>query len=259
MNITDATNYDDAKEALMQYFSPVETFVELRTKFYQRSQGPDETLEHFAMELRVLFFKAYKSMGPDELEDMAKQQFIFCVQNNSIRERLIVHRSKNIKDAIEYGRLLEVANRTARRAASLNVKGVFAAVATLTAPRQTNQTNNRGGYAFCQGENYQSRNVADSMRSQTAASYSNGYVAPNKPPPRYPITCYTCVKLEHNSIECRSKPPISIQSRNFVKGHWPTKRPDNTSNSKPKLQQSNMNVQSDKDDSELSDGGIVLT
>ena len=67
---------------------------------------------------------------------MAKQQFILGVRNNIIRERLIVNRPKNMKDAIEYGRLLEVANRTARGVASSNVKGVFAAFSTSTAPRQ---------------------------------------------------------------------------------------------------------------------------
>ena len=43
---------------------------------YQRYQYNEETLERFAMKLRILCSKAYKSMGPDELEDMAKQQFI---------------------------------------------------------------------------------------------------------------------------------------------------------------------------------------
>ena len=210
LNISDATNYDDATEALMQYFSSVEIPEELHTKFHQRYQGPDATLDHFSMELRVLCSKAYKSMGPDELEDMAKQQFIHGVWNNIIRERFIVHRPKNMKDAIEYGRLLEVANRTAREAASPNVKEVFAAFPTLTAPRQTNQTNNRGGYAFSQRENHQSCGAPGGMQTQTAASYSSGYVAPNGPPPHKPITCYTVGKLGHKSIECRSKPPIPI-------------------------------------------------
>ena len=178
-NITDATNYDDAKEALMQYVSPVETPEELRTKFYQRYQGPDETLEHFAIKLRVLCSLAYKFMGPDKLEDMANQQFIFGVRNNIIRERLIINCSKNKKDAIENGRLLEVANCTAREAASPNVKRVFAAFPSSTAPRQTNKTNNRGGYAFGQRENYQFCGASGNMRTQTAASYSSGYVAPN--------------------------------------------------------------------------------
>ena len=61
-------------------------------------------------------------MGPYELEDMAEQHFILGVRNNVMRERLIVHRSKNLKVAIEYGPLLEVANRTARCAASPNVR-----------------------------------------------------------------------------------------------------------------------------------------
>ena len=97
------------------------------------------------------------------------------------------------------------------------------------------------------------------MQTQTAASYSSGYVAPNGQPSCKPITCYTCGTLGQKLIECRSKPPILIQSNNFVKGQWPTKRPDNTSNSKPKLPQSNMIVQSDEDDSESSDDGMVLT
>ena len=97
------------------------------------------------------------------------------------------------------------------------------------------------------------------MRTQTAASYSSGNVPPNGLPPRKPITCYTCGKLGHKSIECRSKPPIPMQSGNIVKRQWPTKRPENTSNSKPKFPQSNMVVQSDEDDSESSDDKMVLT
>ena len=86
LNITDTTNYDDATAALMQYFSTVKTLEELRKKFHQRYQFNDETFEHFAMELRVLCSKAYKSMGPEELEDMAKQQFILGVRSNVMRE-----------------------------------------------------------------------------------------------------------------------------------------------------------------------------
>ena len=58
-------------------------------------------------------------MGPEELKDMAKQQFNLAVWNNVMGERLIVHRPKNLKEAIEYGRLIEVANWTARGAAAL--------------------------------------------------------------------------------------------------------------------------------------------
>jgi len=90
LKITDATDYEEARDSLMQYFSPVETPEELRTNFHQRFQLPDETLEHFAMELRVLCSKAYKTMHADELEDMAKQQFILGVRSNLMKERLIV-------------------------------------------------------------------------------------------------------------------------------------------------------------------------
>ena len=36
-------------------------------------------------------------MGPDELEDMANQQFILGVRNNVMREKLIVYRPKNLR------------------------------------------------------------------------------------------------------------------------------------------------------------------
>ena len=106
----------------MQYFSPVETHEELRNKFHQRYQYNEETLDHFPMELRVLFSKAYKYMGPEKLEDMAKQQFILGVRNNEMRERLSVHRFKNLKEAIGYGHHLEIVNRAARGAASPNMR-----------------------------------------------------------------------------------------------------------------------------------------
>ena len=85
---------------------------------------------------------------------MAKQQFILGVLNNVMRERRIVHRPKNLKETIEYGRLLEVANRTAPGAASPNVKGVFAAFPTPNATKMTNQSSNRAYNAFKQQANY---------------------------------------------------------------------------------------------------------
>ena len=70
LGLTDATDYDEAKKALMQYFSLVETPEELRTKFPQWFQSSDGSLEHYAMELRVLSSKAYSTMDKDVLEEM---------------------------------------------------------------------------------------------------------------------------------------------------------------------------------------------
>ena len=242
----------------MQYFSPVETPEELRTKFHQRYQGPDETLEHFAMELRVLCSKAYKTMGSEELEDMAKQQFILGVRNNLIRERLIVHRPKNLKEAIEYGRLLEVANRTARGVSNPNVKGVFTAFNVAINPRGAQQKNNRGGYPIGAQTNYFSPNADGAIRQGGPASYSSGYMTPNGPPFRKLITCYTCGKPGHKAYECRSKPQSTVPQSSFVKGQWPPKRSDNGSDTKPKMPQNNMIVQSDEEESDASDDGMVL-
>ena len=114
LNLTEATNNEEAKNALVQYFSPVDTPEELRTMFHQRYQCENETLEHFAMELRVLCSEAYTRMNPEELDEMANQQFILGIRNNIVREQLIVHPPTKLKDAIEFARLLEVANTTAR-------------------------------------------------------------------------------------------------------------------------------------------------
>ena len=111
LGLTDASDNDAAKQALMQYFSPVETPEELRTKFHQRFQISDESLEHYAMDLRVLSSKAYPTMDDDVLEKMAKQQFILGVRNSITQERLIVKRLEKLKDAIEFAKLSEVAGK----------------------------------------------------------------------------------------------------------------------------------------------------
>ena len=71
LGLTDASDYDEAKQAFMQYFSPVETLEEFRTKFYQRFQSSDKSLEQYAIELKVLNTKAYPTMDKDVLEKMA--------------------------------------------------------------------------------------------------------------------------------------------------------------------------------------------
>ena len=114
LGLTDASDYDIAKQALMQCFSPVETPEELRTKFHQRFQSPDESLEHYAMELRVFISKAYPTINEDVLVEMAKQQFILGVRNSITCERLIVKRPEKLKDAIVFASLSEVAERPAR-------------------------------------------------------------------------------------------------------------------------------------------------
>ncbi|MCP6768930.1 hypothetical protein NL529_29205, partial [Klebsiella pneumoniae] len=59
-------------------------------------------------------------------------------RNAVIRERLIVQRPANLKEAIEYGRLLEVANRTARGATYSNSKNVFAVGASSAEGSRSN-------------------------------------------------------------------------------------------------------------------------
>ena len=128
LGLTDANDYDEAKKALMQYFSLVETPEELRTKFHQRFQSSDESLEHYAMELRVRSSKAYPTINKDVLEEMVKQQFILGIRNSITRERLIVKRPEKLKDAIQFARLFEVAGKTSRGNPPPSNKNVFVAM-----------------------------------------------------------------------------------------------------------------------------------
>ena len=100
LGLTDTSDYDVAKQALMQYFSPLKTPKKLRTKFPQRFQSFDESLENVAMELRVLSLKTYPTINENNLKEMAKQQWILGVRKSCTSERLIVKGPENLKDAI---------------------------------------------------------------------------------------------------------------------------------------------------------------
>ena len=96
LGLTDATGYDEAKTALMQCSPQVETLKELRTKIHRRFQSSDDSLEHYAMELRVLSSKAYPTIDRNVLEKMAKLQFILKIRNSITREKLIVNRPEKL-------------------------------------------------------------------------------------------------------------------------------------------------------------------
>ena len=112
--LSDNSGYEIAKTVLMQYFSPIKTPEELRTIFHQCFQNVDETLEHYAMTIRVLASKAYPKLYDNFVEEMAKHQFILGVRNPITRERLIVKRPEKLKEAIKFTRLSEVAGFTAK-------------------------------------------------------------------------------------------------------------------------------------------------
>ena len=92
---------------------------------------------------------------------------------------LIVQRRKNLKKAIEYGRLLEVVNLTARGAASPNVKSVFSSFPTNNATHITNQNSNRPNNSFPLQANYKFRRSSSEIQTPTVASYNSEYVTTN--------------------------------------------------------------------------------
>ena len=229
----------------------------MRTKFHQRYQGPDETLEHFAMELKVLCSKAYKTMNADELEEMAKQQFILGVRNNVAREKLIIHRPVTLRDAIEYGRLLEVAGRTVRVPVNNNVRSVFAAVPTGDNTRYNNTPTNQFGNQFNQRFDNAMRVSSDWPRfAQSPNPNGNQREQPNANAPRKPIICFTCGKPGHKANVCRSGPPSSSVPANAVKPNPNSQKWNGYNKMNPV--QNHMIIESDEDSSDSQGDGIVL-
>ena len=82
-----------------------------------------------------------------------------------------------MKKATKHGRVLEFGDRTARGAASPNVKTVFAALPTPNEIRMINQKNNRVNNAFNQQANFKLRCALCKIQASTVASYTSGYVA----------------------------------------------------------------------------------
>lgn len=57
--LKDYTPYDNERDTLMQNIPSIETAEELRTSFEKRFKNNEQTLDHFDMELSVLFSTAY--------------------------------------------------------------------------------------------------------------------------------------------------------------------------------------------------------
>ena len=195
LNLDDNTRYEDAKAELMQYFSPVETPEELRAKFHQRYQNSDESLEHFAMEIRVLCSKAYPDMRENDLDNMAKQQFALGVRNAITRERLIVKRPERLKDAIEYARLSEVAGRTAKLSAPSNQKNIVASVQG-TNGRGSNDRKGLGAQNFQANQRYNNFQNKQVYNWRPGNSNTQG---------RDQRICYSCGKPGHIAKNCYSR------------------------------------------------------
>ena len=210
IGLTDANNYDVAIQALMQYFSTVETPEELRTKFHQRFQFPKKSLKHYAMELRVLSLKAYPTMDEDVLEEMAKTQFILGVKFFINRERLIVKRPEKFKDAIEFARLSEEPGKTASGNPPPFNRNVFVAMPFRNSDnsRTHNNFKSSGSKNFSRNNFYDQTNVNEIFKNYNACcSYGSGQ--PQAPPQQQ--TCCKCGQLGHLANVCRSMPANMVE------------------------------------------------
>ena len=109
-------------------------------------------------------------MDEDVLEEMAKQQFILGVTNSITRDRLIVKRQGNLKNAIEFARLSELAEQTTRGYSPPANKNVFVAMPFPSSNNSRTSTNfeSAGSRNFSCNTLYYQINVHENFKNYNA-------------------------------------------------------------------------------------------
>ena len=108
------TEYKEAVNKLKDHYALTETPEELREKFTQKIQDPNETLEDFARDIRVLESRAFKGVETSILETLMIKLYVEGLRNSNTRERLIVKRPATVTEAVHFARLSEMVTRVAR-------------------------------------------------------------------------------------------------------------------------------------------------
>ena len=201
--------YDEACRRLVEHFSPVETPEELRGQFQLRRQEPEESIERYSRELRVLAAKAFPNAEEEMLQTLMVTQFVNGIRDPDTRARLILRRCKDLHEAVSAARLSEVANRTVR---SSKPTAVFAVGDARRYPSYRQQNPRPQWQQF---NNQSQRQFGPIGQRFGPPQYFNqnqrpyGGWPPSSSFPRaaqtFPFkgTCFNCQKVGHRARECR--------------------------------------------------------
>lgn len=211
LGIKEATPYNEAKKLLKDYFAVTETPEELREKLNLRVQQPNESIEAFARDLRLIGHKAYPGEDSPLLENILINIFQNGLRDPKSRELVLLHRATNLTEAAQYARFSETAVRVAQgrpspaQTSSVNAvsfqRGRGSKFRSRGAPqRGSNFCNTRGAYGPYHNVRFQqdARTVptfsATRGRGGTFRGGRGGNIA----------RCYNCNRQGHIAKDCRA-------------------------------------------------------
>ena len=101
LGLLESTQYDAVIGALTQRYNPIGNELEWQQRPQTCTQKPEETLDDFAVELRLLAEKAYPKWSSDKQQEMARNRFI---QSPSIQLLLMKEQPDTLDGALMLAR-----------------------------------------------------------------------------------------------------------------------------------------------------------
>lgn len=215
------------KKQFNDYFSPQSNIIFARFKLYKEMQG-DRTIDEFLTILKTLA----KDCEYTNTEEMIRDKFVFSINSNQIRERLINEAGKlTLQKAIEIAQnyefsktqLKEMSTEKNKTSEDVNFKDDQMNVHAVRFKKKANSAVVRAPYTPVQ-PNHDSRNSGqprsyrssnDTRQKQYPAPSDNltcrncGYKhGTERPCPAYGKQCNGCGKRNHFQNMCRSTKPV---------------------------------------------------
>ena len=185
--------YNEAKQKLLDYFSPAETVEELRVQFMQRRQGA-EPIEVFGRDVRLLAARAYPTLDTAGQEAVAINQFIAGLRTPVTAQRIFMKQCTTFSEAMNAAKLSEAAFHI-RYAATPVVPARCGNLYNIMPLADDSPVGNR---VHSGGPNTQIRSAA---RRQTRHEPSRCRSAPTLRD-MSAIRCYGCNQFGHMKKDC---------------------------------------------------------
>ena len=96
-------NYKELIGELNSVFRKVEIPSAFAAKFHNRMQGEDESIEDYAADLRILYYKAYKHRNKQIREEDLMQRFLYGLRDEEMRFAVEYHKEPvSLDEAVYY-------------------------------------------------------------------------------------------------------------------------------------------------------------
>ena len=224
LGIKSSTPYEETKQKLKDYFAITETKEELIEKLDLRHQGPNESIESFARDIRLIGHRAYPKGDPDLLERILIKTFTNGLRDDRSRERVLLHKPKSLTEAAQYARFSESVVRVAR---GHSVSASANSVNAMHAPRFSRGQRGRSTSSFQRGRfrsqsrggfnqfSFRGRRQGPPQVSVTRNFNRRGRTVDVQP--RNNIRCFNCNRFGHVARECRASSSPHFRNSGYTR------------------------------------------